>query len=96
MVHGVPDNLKQIGVACVMYAADNEDVLPQSAHEHQSWVGTLAPYCSGTNLWRCPRDPQSRLFSYAFNDFLTPPDTTNPGKKDFSRVGAVPVPSDTF
>ena len=89
-------NLKQIGVACVMYAADNEDALPRSSHESQSWVGTLAPYCSGTNLWRCPRDPQSRLFSYALNDFLTPPSTANPGKKDFSRVGAVPIPSDTF
>ena len=29
-------NLKQIGVACVMYAADNEDALPRSSQRNQA------------------------------------------------------------
>src|SRR6476620_8891076 len=68
------NQLHQIGLASAMYAHDNNDALPRSAHQGQSWVGTLQPYLSGTNLWRCPRDPNKvRTYSYAVNDFLLPP-----------------------
>jgi prepilin-type N-terminal cleavage/methylation domain-containing protein/prepilin-type processing-associated H-X9-DG protein len=90
-------NLKQIGIASALYSDDNEDALPRSSHEGASWVGMLQPYAGGTILWRCPRDPQrTRLYSYAINDFLTPADASNPSKKEYARVAAVPVPSDTF
>jgi prepilin-type N-terminal cleavage/methylation domain-containing protein/prepilin-type processing-associated H-X9-DG protein len=90
------NNLKQIGLASVLYAEDNDDSLPRSQHTGQSWVGTLQPYCGGTNLWRCPRDPhKTRLYSYALNDFLLPPDAGS-GLTDYSRITAVPSPSDTF
>ena len=66
-------NLRQIGIASVMYAGDHEDHLPQSQHTRLSWVGTLEPYLAGTNLHRCPVDPnRMRLASFALNDFLTP------------------------
>jgi prepilin-type processing-associated H-X9-DG protein/prepilin-type N-terminal cleavage/methylation domain-containing protein len=88
--------LKQIGVASVLYAGDNEDSLPRSQHTGQSWVGTLQPYCSGTNLWRCQRDPnKTRLYSYALNDFLLPP-PVGAGRIDYSRTTAVPSPAVTF
>ena len=91
------NNLKQIGIASVLYADDNEDSLPRSQHTGQSWVGTLQPYCSGTNLWRCQRDPhQTRLYSYAINDFLLPPNASSVVSNDYSRITAVPNPSDTF
>jgi len=91
------NNLKQIGVASVMYADDNEDSLPRSSHQGESWVGTLQPYCSGTNLWRCPRDPnKARLYSYAINDFLLPSDTTNSSTPNYSKIILVPAPSETF
>jgi prepilin-type N-terminal cleavage/methylation domain-containing protein/prepilin-type processing-associated H-X9-DG protein len=90
------NNLKQIGIASVLYADDNEDSLPRSQHTGQSWVGTLQPYCSGTNLWRCQRDPNNtRPYSYALNDFLLPPDAGS-GLTDYSRITTVPNPSDTF
>ena len=64
------NHLKQIGIATVLYEDDHDDFLPRSSHQGESWVGTLQPYCGGTNLWRCPRDPnKSRLYSYALNDF---------------------------
>jgi prepilin-type N-terminal cleavage/methylation domain-containing protein/prepilin-type processing-associated H-X9-DG protein len=89
-------NLKQIGLASVLYADENDDSLPRSQHTGQSWVGTLQPYCSGTNLWRCQRDPhKTRLYSYALNDFLLPPDAAN-GLTDYSRITAVPSPGDTL
>jgi prepilin-type N-terminal cleavage/methylation domain-containing protein/prepilin-type processing-associated H-X9-DG protein len=89
--------LKQIGIASVLYADDNNDALPRSSHEHESWVATLQPYCAGTNLWRCPRDPiKTRLHSYAINDFLMPPEPADPTARDFSHSVAVPSPGETF
>ena len=90
------NHLRQIGIASVLYADDYEQALPRSQHSGESWVGTLQPYCSGTNLWRCHRDPhKTRLYSYAVNDFLLPPDAGS-GLPNFSRVTAVPSPSETF
>ncbi|MBI5388568.1 MAG: prepilin-type N-terminal cleavage/methylation domain-containing protein [Verrucomicrobia bacterium] len=88
-------NLKQIGLACLMYGDDNQDELPRTAHQGQSWVSTLQPYCGGTNLWRCRRDPhRTRLYSYAINDFLLPAGPGNP--QGYSRFSAIPAPSETF
>ena len=88
-------NYKQIGLACAMYANDNGDSLVMSAHQAASWLGTLHPYLSGTNLWRCPRDPnKTRRYSSALNDFLLPPDF--PGLKSYTTIGSVPAPSETF
>ncbi len=90
------NHVKQIGLATVMYASDYDDALPRSSHQSQSWVGSLQPYAGGTNLWRCPRDSnKTRLYSYALNDFLLPPDTAD-SVTNYSRVSAVPVPSETF
>jgi len=83
-------NVKQIGLASRMYADDNSDALPRSAHQGASWVATLQPYCGGTNLWRCPRDEKSRLYSYALNDFLLPPSIAGLG--DYSKTSQVPSP----
>lgn len=91
------NNLKQIGIASMMYADDNEDALPRSSHTGQSWVGTLQPYAGGTNLWRCQRDPhKTRLYSYALNDYLLPPDAGSSSTPDFSRTTAIPTTSETL
>jgi prepilin-type N-terminal cleavage/methylation domain-containing protein/prepilin-type processing-associated H-X9-DG protein len=87
-------NVKQIGVATRMYADDNSDALPRSAHQGASWVATLQPYCGGTNLWRCPRDERNRLYSYALNDYLLPPSIGGAG--DYSKTAQVPSPVQTF
>jgi prepilin-type N-terminal cleavage/methylation domain-containing protein/prepilin-type processing-associated H-X9-DG protein len=89
------NNVKQIGLASRLYADDNEDHLPRSAHESASWVGSLQPYCSGTILWRCPRDGNKiRTFSFAINDYLLPP--SSGGGRDYSKTTHVPAPADTF
>src|SRR6187402_23134 len=64
------NNLKQIGLAAVMYSNENNDKLLRSQHTGASWLAMLRPLV-GTNLYRCPTDPnKTRLFSYAINDFL--------------------------
>jgi prepilin-type processing-associated H-X9-DG protein len=89
------NNLRQIGLASLMYADDNEDALPGSSHANQSWVKALQPYAGGTNLWRCPRDPNlTRRYSYAINDFLLPPGSSD-RESDFSKSIAVRSQSET-
>ncbi len=89
-------NLRQIGIASRLYADDNDDSLPRSAHQGQSWVARLQPYAGGTNLWRCPRDTnKTRRYSFAINDFLLP-EQNGTGGTDFSRTTRVPSPTDTF
>jgi len=89
-------NVRQIGIATRMYADDNADALPRSAHQGGSWVGSLQPYAGGTNLWRCPRDPNKvRPYSYALNDFLLPPGAGN-DHADFSKSTSLPSNSETF
>ncbi|MST95293.1 MAG: prepilin-type N-terminal cleavage/methylation domain-containing protein, partial [Pedosphaera sp.] len=45
------NNVRQIGLAGLMYADDNDDVLPRSQHTGQSWVGSLEAY-GVTNVYR--------------------------------------------
>jgi prepilin-type processing-associated H-X9-DG protein len=88
--------LRQMSIATLLYAEDHEDALPRSQDTGESWVGRLQPYAGGTVLWRCARDPHpTRTYSYALNDFMLPHDPAL-GLKDYSRLGAVPTPSDTF
>jgi len=90
------NNLKQVGIASVMYADDNEDSLPLSSHEGLSWIVTLQPDLAGTNLHLCPSDKiAGRLSSYAVNDFLLPPDPAG-SRPEYSKFTAVPSPSDTM
>ncbi|MDB6032695.1 MAG: N-terminal cleavage protein [Verrucomicrobiales bacterium] len=86
------NNVRQIGIASQMYAHDNEDSLPRSSHGGKSWVGTLEEY-GVTNVYRCSKDGnKTRRYSYAINEFVLPEAVSG---ADFSRVIAVPMPSDT-
>jgi prepilin-type N-terminal cleavage/methylation domain-containing protein/prepilin-type processing-associated H-X9-DG protein len=88
-------NLKQIGIASVIYVDDNEDSLPQSVHEglSNSWVQTLQPLLAGTNLHRCPSDENlARYYSYGVNDYVLP----QPNGGGFTKYSSFPSPSDTF
>ncbi len=88
-------NLKQIGLGCMLYADDNNDALPETAHQHASWIGKLEAY-GLTNIYRCPADTNLvRLASYALNDYLTP-HPYGAATLDFSRFTLVPSPPETL
>lgn len=89
------NNLKQIGIASVLYANENEDSLPLSSHEGLSWIATLKSDLGGTNLHLCPLETNlSRASSYAVNNFLLPDHSGM--RPNYSRLTAVPTPSDTL
>ena len=89
-------NYRQIGLACTMYAGDHNDSLPLSSHEGASWVGSLQTYLAGTNLWRCPSDPnKTRNYSSALNDFILPP-VAGETRKDFSKGSTLPCACGTL
>jgi prepilin-type N-terminal cleavage/methylation domain-containing protein/prepilin-type processing-associated H-X9-DG protein len=88
------NNVRQIGISAVMYAYDNNDSLPLSEHQGQSWVSSLIRYGGTRGVYRCPRDGNTnRVYSYAINDFLLPPP---PDQPDYTKIGKLPAPGDTI
>ncbi|MCW3059893.1 MAG: hypothetical protein JWQ02_1714 [Capsulimonas sp.] len=77
-------NCRQIGLAFMQYAQDNEECLPLSTDSGRpvSWVYTMQPYLKNTQIYRCPSDQSTnwdapiapavvtRLSSYYLNDWL--------------------------
>ncbi len=88
-------NLRQLGIGCALYAGDNDDGLPESAHQGASWIGKLAVY-GLTNVYRCVLDTnRTRLTSYAINDFLTP-HPYGALELDFSHFTKLPASAETL
>lgn len=78
-------NMRQIGTAMLLYAATNNNRLPETSHTAaagQSWIYTLDDYLGNSDEVRiCPADPkgEQRLAangtSYILNSFLFVPQT---------------------
>lgn len=69
-------NLRVLGLACRLYAAEHNMILPATMHQSPdgsgSWVKTLQPYASGELTFKCPADEnRGRARTYVMNDFLT-------------------------
>ena len=89
------NNLKQIGLAAIIYSNENNDALLRSQHNGTSWLAALRPLV-GTNLYRCPSDlNKTRLFSYAINNFLLPPELGD-DRGNYSKTTSVPSPTETL
>ena len=73
-------NLKQVGLAVLMYAQDNSGTLPEAATKsgQENWMRAIAPYLEDTKLLHCPSD-ESKGSSYIWNDaYALPNDSLTP------------------
>ena len=91
------NNLRQIGVSSLAFAADNGGVLAQSSHQGPSrtWTKVLKDYGLSAKQFVSPFDKTGRTLSYGINDFLTEKPAGAPDL-DFSRQQSQPYPSETF
>ena len=86
-------NLRAIGTAAAAYSADNDGSLPSTAHQRDSWIGSLQPYLGSKKPYRCPLDANPRrTTSYAINDALTP----RASGPSFARRQNIPRPAATM
>lgn len=80
-------NLKQIGLAMMMYMDENDQCLPSS----EKWIGSVSRYRSSDRVLRCPsvRSPKA---CYAMNDGLsgTKEDTVSDPSKTVLLFDSVP------
>lgn len=102
-------NMRQIGLALLMYADDHRGFLPETTHgstdTNRSWIATLRPYVGNLDKIRiCPADPkgQQRLAagasSYLMNEY-TSVDRIDPfGKllKSYRNLDQLKNPSGTM
>lgn len=91
-------NLRQIGIAAMAYAGDNNFTLPATSHQRggRSWTLTLQPYTSGTLVFKCHEDADgARPYTYVINDFLTPNPAGAP-ELNFSILAKIDRPESTF
>ena len=92
-------NLRQIGMAAMMYAGDNNMTLPQSTHQKisNSWRVTLQPYASGTITFKCREDPdKTRRNTYMINDYLTKAPAGAPPDLNYSILARIDRPEATL
>jgi prepilin-type processing-associated H-X9-DG protein len=93
-------NLRQLGLASLLYATDNGMKLPDTSHSRRtggkSWTLTLQDYSSGTITFKCPCDEdKNRVYTYVINDFLTPNPAGAPDI-DYSGLAKIPIPEKTL
>ena len=74
-------NEKQIGLACLMYTQDYDEVYPLSWDEAGFWVSAVDPYIKSSGVqawalgthdtvWQCPDDTTGDTVSYSANPML--------------------------
>ncbi len=60
-------NVKQLGLANVMYMNDYDDLMPPSDH----WKSDIWPYCKNESIFHCPDDKRPGAISYRMSDHLS-------------------------
>jgi prepilin-type N-terminal cleavage/methylation domain-containing protein/prepilin-type processing-associated H-X9-DG protein len=93
------NNLRQLGIAALNYAGNNDMTLPATTHQRRSgirsWSITLQEYAGGKLVFRCPEDEhKTRAYTYVMNDFLTPNPEGAP-EIDFSKLTRLERQSET-
>ncbi|MEI6500385.1 MAG: DUF1559 domain-containing protein [Armatimonadota bacterium] len=93
-------NLKQIGLAVLMYAQDYDETLVRHCYQpnppNYPWWAAVAPYCKNTQMFQCPSNSGNAVCgtiprSYGYN-LSTTPANGNVGCTA-QKLGSIPKPS---
>ena len=98
-------NVRQLGMALVMYAGEHEDQAPPRSYPRH-WTSPLYPYFGDMSVLRCPSDHHDSRRSYiinGWNDFFEQA-LSEEEFETFKRfqwphgmkLGAIPIPTDTI
>ncbi len=105
------NNMRQIGIALEMYAADNRGYFPETSHgavdpEAKSWVFTLSKYIADVDEVRiCPADPkrqerlENKVSSYVLNEYIAVGNTDPFGRmvgKSYRNKDRLKRPTETI
>lgn len=106
---GCMTNLKNIGLALHLYAADHAGKFPETTHSTDldgAWVYALETYLGDFELSRvCPEDPnkaerlKAKGTSYVLNSYIFVPEVDpfgEPAGPALNQVSAIPDPSRTI
>jgi prepilin-type N-terminal cleavage/methylation domain-containing protein/prepilin-type processing-associated H-X9-DG protein len=93
-------NEKQLALGVLMYAQDNDEVLPPVAVKDIAanvilWPVMLEPYTKSAGLRICPSDSGETHNSYGLNE-ITFADLTDTGAPPSKTLAAFQTPSDTL
>jgi len=101
-------NMRQLGLAVIMYADDHDGLAPRSTHgapdSTQSWINTLKPYVGKVDAIRiCPADPRrmeratNNASSFIINEFVAVPLLDPFGREldEIYKLDNLPQPVDT-
>jgi prepilin-type N-terminal cleavage/methylation domain-containing protein/prepilin-type processing-associated H-X9-DG protein len=72
-------NMKQLGLAALMYTQDYDEILPRDDHDSNgdgdenegdaTWRGMINPYCKNSQVFICPsHKPAATVFDGRWND----------------------------
>jgi len=105
-------NMRQMGMAVVMYAQDHDDFFPLDEHHgghENAWFHTLEPYSKAHLLYRCPSDTsqnwahdheehEARETTYGTNFYMSPLEEgeTNTKSHGFTNVSSISSPASTI
>jgi prepilin-type N-terminal cleavage/methylation domain-containing protein len=99
-------NLKQLGLALTMYAADHEGHFPPRRRQPNTWVDRLHPFYVDARLLKCPSDRFASDRSYiinGWNDYFKTKLSADEYKKftnwswpEGMRDTDIPMPSETI
>lgn len=106
------NNMRQIGLAVMQYAADHQQHFPRSqhsafAHGEPVWARAIAPYLGAdedtwqpltNSIYRCPSDRNGYPFSYGMNVYLEvgPGDDYEGQPQTWRRLVDIPNPAKTI
>jgi len=66
------NNLKQLGLAVLMYVQDYDERFPGSIVTPARWYGAIVPYIKNTQIFLCPSAERSSAWGgYGYNDYGT-------------------------